>query len=177
VIGYAGRIDTPSALSLQPLRCEDPAALQLLSWPPSSPPEPIPPALFREHDDLVDEPLRSIAPGPDALADTVGATTLSAAIALTYALVRLGEAEPARALGQDTLRRCRRVLGPEHPGVLHLTHATTIDPRMGATLRPTARIVRCERVPRNSCGSSWDSTPRAADLESFRRRAPFRSCL
>jgi hypothetical protein len=26
----------------------------------------------------------------------------------------MGEAEPARALGEDTLRRCRRMLGPDH---------------------------------------------------------------
>ena len=33
----------------------------------------------------------------------------------------VGEAEPARALGQDTLPRCRRVLGPEHPITQNLT--------------------------------------------------------
>ena len=37
------------------------------------------------------------------------------AAALTHALGGLGEAEPARALGQDTLQRSRRVLGPDHP--------------------------------------------------------------
>jgi hypothetical protein len=42
------------------------------------------------------------------------ATTLSAAAALTLALVGLGEAEPARALGEDTLQRSRLVLGPDH---------------------------------------------------------------
>jgi uncharacterized lipoprotein YbaY len=41
-------------------------------------------------------------------------TTLAAARTVTLALVRLGEAEPARALGEDTLQRCRRVLGPDH---------------------------------------------------------------
>ena len=29
-------------------------------------------------------------------------------------LVQLGRAEPARALGEDTLQRSRRVLGPDH---------------------------------------------------------------
>ena len=33
---------------------------------------------------------------------------------LSIALNVLGEAEPARDLGEDTLRRCRRVLGPDH---------------------------------------------------------------
>ena len=42
------------------------------------------------------------------------AATLSAAAALTLALVGLGEVEPARALGEDTLQRSRRVLGPDH---------------------------------------------------------------
>src|SRR4051794_41707266 len=39
--------------------------------------------------------------------------TLTAASALSHALNSLGEAEPARALGEDTLRRCRRVLRSE----------------------------------------------------------------
>jgi hypothetical protein len=51
--------------------------------------------------------------------------TLSAATGLTLALVQLGEAEPARALGQDTLRRCNRVLGPDHPLRLYLTQAAS----------------------------------------------------
>jgi chorismate-pyruvate lyase len=34
--------------------------------------------------------------------------------ALTAALAQLGEAEPARALGQDTLQRCHQALGPDH---------------------------------------------------------------
>src|SRR3712207_8356094 len=36
----------------------------------------------------------------------------------TLALVQLGESEPARALGRDTLQRCRRVLGPDHATTL-----------------------------------------------------------
>jgi hypothetical protein len=50
-------------------------------------------------------------------------TTLWAAICLTFALVGLGDAEPARALGEDTLLRCRRVLGPDHPVTLWLAEA------------------------------------------------------
>jgi Tetratricopeptide repeat len=44
-----------------------------------------------------------------------------AATALTIALNQLGEAEPARALGEDTLQRCRRLFGPGHPLTLCLT--------------------------------------------------------
>ena len=40
--------------------------------------------------------------------------TLMAAGALTGALAGLGEVEAARALAEDTLRHCRRVLGPDH---------------------------------------------------------------
>jgi hypothetical protein len=53
-------------------------------------------------------------------------TTLSAAAALTVALISLGEVEPARALGEDTLQRCRRGLGPDHPMTLRLTQAVSI---------------------------------------------------
>jgi Tetratricopeptide repeat len=42
---------------------------------------------------------------------------------LTVALASLGEAEAARVLGEDTLRRSRRALGPDHPIMLYLTQA------------------------------------------------------
>jgi hypothetical protein len=35
------------------------------------------------------------------------------------------EAEAARALGEDTLQRCRRVLGPDHPITLWAAAALT----------------------------------------------------
>jgi Tetratricopeptide repeat len=57
--------------------------------------------------------------GPDHL------FTLLAATALTLALVAVGEVEPARALGEDTLQRSRRVLGPGHPVTLYLTQAVS----------------------------------------------------
>jgi hypothetical protein len=50
-------------------------------------------------------------------------TTLWVAGALTAAQAQVGEAEPARALGQDTLQRCRRALGPDHPTTLYLMQA------------------------------------------------------
>jgi len=49
------------------------------------------------------------------------ATTLWAATGVTLDLAQLGKAEQARTLGQDTLQRCRRVLGPDHPVRLYLT--------------------------------------------------------
>ena len=73
VVGYAGRIDTAWALSLERLRGEDPAAVQLLELAAFLAPEPIPLSLFSDHADLLDEPLRATAADPDALADTVGA--------------------------------------------------------------------------------------------------------
>ncbi len=73
VVGYAGRIDTTWALSLDRLRCEDPAAVQLLELAAFLAPEPIPLSLVGEHAELLDEPLRGTAADPDALADAVGA--------------------------------------------------------------------------------------------------------
>jgi hypothetical protein len=52
--------------------------------------------------------------------------SLGAAATLTGALARLGEAEPARALGEDTLQRSRRVLGPDHPITLYLAQVAGI---------------------------------------------------
>jgi hypothetical protein len=73
VVGYSGRIDTAWALSLERLRSEDPAAVQLLELAAFFAPEPIPLSLFSDYAALLDEPLRATAADPDALADTVGA--------------------------------------------------------------------------------------------------------
>ncbi|SDZ02097.1 NB-ARC domain-containing protein [Geodermatophilus africanus] len=73
VVGYAGRVDTAWALSLERLRGEDPAAVQLLELAAFLAPEPVPLTLFTGHPELLDEPLRTTAADPDALADTVGA--------------------------------------------------------------------------------------------------------
>ncbi len=73
VVGYSGRVDTTWALSLQRLRDQDPAAVQLLELAAFLAPEPIPLALFGDHAELFDEPLRTTAADPDALADTIGA--------------------------------------------------------------------------------------------------------
>jgi hypothetical protein len=72
VVGYAGRIDTTWALSLERLRGEDPAAVQLLELAAFLAPEPVPLSLIGDHADRLDEPLHSTAADPDALADTVG---------------------------------------------------------------------------------------------------------
>jgi hypothetical protein len=45
---------------------------------------------------------------------------------LSIALNVLGEAEPARDMGEDTLRRCRRVLGPDHPTTLWAAAVQTL---------------------------------------------------
>ncbi|WP_239568032.1 tetratricopeptide repeat protein [Geodermatophilus bullaregiensis] len=59
-----------------------------------------------------------------------------AATSLTVALTRLGEAEAADALAQDTLERCRRALGPDHP-ITHQVARVTSDV-MPATGDPAA---------------------------------------
>src|SRR3712207_3928533 len=73
VVGYAGRVDTAWALSLERLGGEDPAAVQLLELAAFLAPDPIPLSLFGEHAELLDEPLRATAADPDALADALGA--------------------------------------------------------------------------------------------------------
>jgi TIR domain-containing protein/tetratricopeptide repeat protein len=73
VVGYSARLDTAWALSLERLSREDPAAVELLQLAAFLAPEPIPLALFGEHAELLEEPLRSTAADPDALTDTIGA--------------------------------------------------------------------------------------------------------
>jgi len=72
VVGYHGRLDTTWALSLERLREQDAAALQLLRLAAFLAPEPIPLTLFGEHATLLTEPLRTVAADPDTLAGTVG---------------------------------------------------------------------------------------------------------
>ncbi|MGY1680530.1 FxSxx-COOH system tetratricopeptide repeat protein [Geodermatophilus sp. SYSU D01176] len=72
VVGYHGRLDTTWALSLNRLRVEDPAAVQLLELAAFLAPEPIPLCLVSDHAALLDEPLRSAAVDPDVLVDSVG---------------------------------------------------------------------------------------------------------
>ena len=81
VLGYHGRIDTTWALSIERLRAEDCAAVQLLEIAAFLAPEPIPLALFSGHGDLLAEPLRTLAADEDLLGDTVGAL-------VGYSLVR-----------------------------------------------------------------------------------------
>jgi DNA-binding SARP family transcriptional activator len=81
VAGYHGRIDTTWALSLERLRTDDPAAVQLLELAAFLAPEPIPLTLFTGRPELLDEPLRSTAADLDVLTDTVGAL-------VGYSLVR-----------------------------------------------------------------------------------------
>ncbi|HEV3496742.1 MAG TPA: FxSxx-COOH system tetratricopeptide repeat protein, partial [Actinomycetes bacterium] len=73
VLGYSGRVDTAWALSVERLRGEDPAAVQLLALAAFLAPEPVPLSLLTGQPELLDEPLRTTAADPDALADTVGA--------------------------------------------------------------------------------------------------------
>jgi hypothetical protein len=79
------------------------------------------------------------------------AITLAAATSLTRALVRLGAVEPACALGEDTLRRCRRVLGPDHPATLWAAAVLTLALRWLGKAEPARTLGqdtlrRCRRV-------------------------------
>ncbi|MGR7026194.1 FxSxx-COOH system tetratricopeptide repeat protein [Geodermatophilus sp. URMC 62] len=73
VLGYAGRVDTTWALSLERLGADDPAAVQLLQLSAFLAPEPVPLSLISGHAALFGEPLRATAADPDALADALGA--------------------------------------------------------------------------------------------------------
>lgn len=74
VLGYQRRVDTTWVLSLDLLCTDNPAAVALLELAAFLGPDPIPLALFTQHPDLIDEPLRTIAAGDsDALSDAVGA--------------------------------------------------------------------------------------------------------
>jgi hypothetical protein len=72
VLGH-GRIDTTWALSVERLRAEEPAAVQLLELAAFLAPEPIPLELVGGHPELVADPLGTTATDPDELADAVGA--------------------------------------------------------------------------------------------------------
>src|ERR671939_700327 len=61
VVGYRGRLDTTWALSLERLRGQDSAAVQLLELAAFLAPEPIPLLLIGDHLELLDEPLRGAA--------------------------------------------------------------------------------------------------------------------
>ena len=70
-----------------------------------------------------------------------------AAAALTLAQLELGEAEAARALGQDTLQRCHRVLGPDHPITL-LAAATLTGALVGVGEAEAARALGQDALQR-----------------------------
>jgi hypothetical protein len=77
--------------------------------------------------------------------------TLTAASNLARALARLGEMEPARALGQDTLQRSRRVRSPDHWYALWAATGLTVAlVRLGEAEAARAlsedTLRRCRRV-------------------------------
>jgi DNA-binding SARP family transcriptional activator len=99
VLGYQGRIDTAWALSLERLGRDDSAAVQLLELAAFLAPEPIPLSLVSDHARVLDEPLRTTAADPDALADTVGAL-------VGYSLVRRHPDDfQVHRLVQEVIRR------------------------------------------------------------------------
>ncbi|HLK95736.1 MAG TPA: FxSxx-COOH system tetratricopeptide repeat protein, partial [Nocardioidaceae bacterium] len=123
VLGYAGRIDTAWALSLERLRNQDPAAVRLLELAAFLAPEAIPLTLFTSHPELLDGPLRGIAADPDALADTVGALvgySLARRHPDGFQLHRLVQAVIRHQLETDrqqaTAERVVALLAAAHPG-------------------------------------------------------------
>jgi hypothetical protein len=123
VPGYAGRIDTTWALSLERLRDEGPGGVQLLELAAFLAPEPIPLCLFTEHADLLNEPLRTLAGDPDALTDTVGALvgySLARRSPDAFQLHRLVQAVIRQQLPPDrqqaTAQRVVELLAAASPG-------------------------------------------------------------
>jgi hypothetical protein len=125
VVGYRGRLDTTWALSLERLRDEDPAGVQLLELAAFLAPEPIPLLLFSDHAELLDEPLRATATDPDALADTIGALvgfSLARRSSDGFQVHRLVQAVIRHQLPADgqqaTAQRVMALLAAAHPGDL-----------------------------------------------------------
>lgn len=79
-VAYGGTIDTAWSLALDHLPSSDPAAVQLLEICAQLGPDPIPLALFLDHPELLDPPLRDVVEADD-LDDTIAA-------ALSYSLAR-----------------------------------------------------------------------------------------
>jgi len=73
ILGYHGRLDTAWLMSLERLRQDNPAAVQLLQIGAFLAPEPIPFDLFVRHSQVIDGPLAAVAADSDALDDVVGA--------------------------------------------------------------------------------------------------------
>ncbi len=80
---YAGRVDTCWSISIERLRTESPAAVQLLELCALLAPEPIPTGLFGRHD-LLDPPLSGVAAGCDPSVDLDDMI----AVLLDYSLAR-----------------------------------------------------------------------------------------
>jgi hypothetical protein len=137
VQGYAGRLDTTWALSLERLRGEDPAAVQLLELAAFLAPEPVPLFLFGDHAELLDEPLCSTAADPDALADTVG-TLVGYSLARRY-VDSLQVHRLVQAVIRHQLRPDRQQAGAERVLAL-LTAAAPGDPEDPATWSAHARL-------------------------------------
>ncbi len=156
VVGYSGRIDTTWALSLERLRTDDPAAVQLLELAAFLAPEPIPLTLFTGHPDLLPEPLRNSAADPDALADTVGKL-------VSYSLVRHPDGFQVHRLVQAGIRQQlpldRQQATAEQVGAL-LAAASP-----GAPEKPSSHGAYVQLAPHVlAIGSLGDSSPDARHL-------------
>ena len=161
VLDYQGRVDTTWAISLERLQAVNPAAVALLEISAFLAPEPIPLSLFTEHPDLLDEPLRSTATDPDALADAVGAMVgfslarrqpgrLPAAPPAADGDPQPDAPRPTRSPRRDRRRAAGRGVPRRPPRTGQLGRATAASPR---TSWPPARWATPTRTVDTSCSA------------------------
>jgi hypothetical protein len=88
---------------------------------------------------------------------------MRSATSLSHALAQLGEAEPARALGQATLQRCRRKFGSDHPITLWAATGLTLALGQLGEVEPARTLgqdtlQRCHRVLGTEHPTTWHLT-------------------
>jgi hypothetical protein len=128
-LAYGGSVDTAWSLALDRLSTQAPAAVALLDLCAHLGPDPIPLALFADHPDLLDPPLREVVAGTDPAADLddiVGAV-LAYSLArrngdtiglhrLVAAVIRAHQPPDRHAAAAATVGRCWPPTAPASPG-------------------------------------------------------------
>jgi TIR domain/NB-ARC domain len=125
-LAYRGTIDTAWSLALDQLAQTAPAVVQLLEAVAQLAADPVPLALFRDHPDELDEPLRSVVAGTDPRVGLDGVVSA----AMHYSLVRRDS---------DTIQMHRRPQRHPGPASAHRpqTCGTRRRPQELAHLEPT----------------------------------------
>jgi len=163
VLGYQGRLDTAWTLSLERLRADSPAAVQLLQLAAFLAPEPIPLCLFADNPMLLMEPLRTVA-DEDDLDDAVGAMvafSLARRQLESFQLHRLVQAVIRHQLSADQEQLVTdQVLACwplPIPGSRTIRRTGVLTPDWPRTLSPPVPSVRTMPGIDASC-SPWSST-------------------